>query len=230
VPAPSAPSIATAIRVAVVKSAVLRIQHQLALRHPGRRGALDERAAGDAGDGDVVLALAAGARLDQEAADRELALGQRPGPLVGALERGPHQHAAGQALGRAERRHHHVDRLPGAGERRQLGGDRDDRDVLGAQLLGADLDVEAAEHLGHRAAHDRRAGVVAGAGQAGHQADADQLVLAHTLDGRQVLDALGARRRAGRHGADAQRQREPPPRDHHGHTRASRRLPQPRRC
>jgi hypothetical protein len=64
------------------------------------------------------------------------------------------------------------------------------RHVAGANLLAADIDAEPLEHalqglLGERRVVERIAGTV----EADHEAIANQLVLANTLDIREVLDA-----------------------------------------
>ena len=111
---------------------------------------------------------------------------------VGAEQRRHQQGAALQALGVADRRDGDVDARALRAEGRQVGRHHHGGDVAGAQRLAADVDAEAFQHrlqrlLGERDVVER----VAGAVEADDEAVADQLVLPHALDAREILDARG---------------------------------------
>ncbi|MNT56095.1 hypothetical protein D3C72_1933750 [compost metagenome] len=79
------------------------------------------------------------------------------------------------------------------------------RDVLQLHVadVGRHLDAELGQHVVEGLQGEGRlGGLVAGAVQAHHQAVADQLVVPHALDARQVLEALGL------HGARGEQQAE----------------------
>ncbi len=166
--------------------------------------ALDNGAVGDAADRGHALGDAGGRAFGREAADRQGALSHRIDVAVGAEQGGDQQGAALQALGIAERGDGDVD--PGAlgAERRKIAGDHHGGDVAGADGGAADVDAHAFQHrlqrlLGERNVVQR----IAGAVEADDEAVTDQLILAHALDVREILDP---RRRAGR--SVQQQQRE----------------------
>ena len=96
----------------------------------------------------------------------------------------------------AERRHRDVHAGALGAERRQVAGDHDGRDVAGADGGAADVDAHAFQHRLQRllGEGDVVEGV-AGAVEADDEAVADQLVLPHAFDVREILDP---RRRVGR--------------------------------
>ena len=174
-------------------------QREPQVRQPVEREidlALDDRAVGDAADGRHAAHDLGGLALGLEAADRERALRHRIDVAVGAEQRRDQQRAALQALGVAERRDGDVDAGALGAEGRQVRRHHHGGDVAGAQRLAADVDAEPLQHrlqrlLGERDVVER----VAGAVEADDEAVADQLVLAHALDVREVLDARGGARR-----------------------------------
>ena len=94
-----------------------------------------------------------------------------------------------------------IDPAAGWEKARQLGGDHHRGDVAGIQprLIVPGIDPQAFQHADQRLpGEDRVSQPVPGAGQADHQAVADQLVLANALDIGDVLDAhLGVGRQSG---------------------------------
>ncbi|KAG1197323.1 hypothetical protein G6F35_012832 [Rhizopus arrhizus] len=158
------------------------------------RGAVGNAA--DAGhvhrDAGTVLALRT------EAADDQVALGDRVDLAIGTAQRSHQQRAATQGHRIADRGHGDVDRLARLGERRQFGMDRHRRHVLQLRVdVRRHIDAELAEQV-LQALHGERclAGAVTAAIQAHHQAVAHQRIAAHATDLGQVLDALGAGRRS----------------------------------
>ncbi|MCY1414200.1 hypothetical protein D9M71_296430 [compost metagenome] len=167
--------------VALVEAARHRALHRGAGRHA---------AGGRHVDGDFRTVAALGI----EAADDEVALGDGVGLAVDTLQLGHQQAAAAQALGVADGGNGDVDGLAGLGERRQVGvhGDRGDVLQLHVAHVRRHLDAELRQHVVEGLQGERRLrGLVAGAVEADHQAVADQLVVAHALDGGDVLQAFG---------------------------------------
>ena len=106
-------------------------------------------------------------------------------------QRGDQQRAAGEILGVAHGGGGDIDPLAGMDEGRQIGGDHDGGDILGLQLRGQRLGVDAkpAQHADQGLlGEDRILQAVAGVVEADHQAVADQLVVANALNVRDVLD------------------------------------------
>jgi hypothetical protein len=128
-----------------------------------------------------------------ETADEEVALGDRVGALVGALEDRLDQYAAGQAARIADRRDGHVDLGARLGKRRQRRGHRDRGHVAQAQLLRVDLHPQAPQHREDRLLRERNGEVVARAGEAGHDSEADELVVARARHVGEVAEPLGPR-------------------------------------
>ncbi len=146
---------------------------------------------------------AAGA-LGAQAADHQVALGQRIDLAVGRAQRRQQQRAAAQALGVAERGHRDVDGLALAVARREDRADHHGGDVLGLGVgaLGQ-LDAELLEQVGDRLAGrlDLRAVARAVAGRPrGRSRSAGSRA---RLRPDEVAQAL---RRQGRCGAQAQRE------------------------
>ncbi|ABA50544.1 hypothetical protein BURPS1710b_0470 [Burkholderia pseudomallei 1710b] len=215
-----------ALRGAVIHVVQLQLQHAVHLRDRVRHRALDDRAAGDAAGRELVHLHAAAVRARARAAHRHVALRERVHLAVGALQRREQQRAAAQALRIAERRYRHVDRLTRPRERRQRRRHHHRGDVLQlhvrhrrrAAAVGravVDRDAEVREHVRERLRRERRLHrLVARAVEADDEAVADQRVVAHALDLREVLQALRARRGG--------RERE---REHARGERAARRRP-----
>ena len=143
-----------------------------------------------------------GLALGGEAGDEDRALRDRIDLAVGGLQRRHDQRAAGERCGVAERGDVDVDARARLDEGRQVGGDDDGRDVLGARAAAFAGDAEIFQHGADRLLGEGRvAQAVAGALQADDQAVADQLVVARALQLGDVLDARrrpAGRQRAGR--------------------------------
>ena len=176
-----------------------------ALVEPGIHGAFHRGPAGDASDrrnvDHRVRAVRAG---HAKSAHRQIALGHGIDLSIGTQQRHHDQRSAAQGLGLADGRDGHVKALAGLGHRRQLGRDHDRGGVAGGRVDARRQ--RQAEAIGH-AAHGQRGilqVVVAGSGQAHHDAIAGQLVGAQALERSQILDALGLDRL--RCGTDCQQQ------------------------
>ncbi|KAG1440542.1 hypothetical protein G6F57_018988 [Rhizopus arrhizus] len=99
-------------------------------RERGGHAALDNGARADAAAVQLVDLHAGTARGSAGPAHQDVALGDGVDLAVRALHGRHQQGAAAQALGVAHRRHHHVQRLAGPGERGQGSRDHDRRHVL----------------------------------------------------------------------------------------------------
>ena len=128
------------------------------------------------------------------ATHEQAALRHGIGLLIGSLEDGLHEDAAGEAPRVADRRHGHVDLGARLREGREGRRDGDRGDVAEPELAGADLDPQPAEHREHRLLGEGDHDVVAGAGEAGHDAEPDELVLARTGQVDEVAQVVGLRR------------------------------------
>jgi hypothetical protein len=119
------------------------------------------------------------------------------------------QRAAAQALGIGDGIHGDVDGLTGLDEGRHDGMDRHGRDVLELRSDGrGHYHAQLSQHVQQRLdGEGRLAGLVAGAVQADHQAISDELVGAHALHLRHVLDTFGM----DEGGGQPKRQREAEP-------------------
>ena len=202
---------------------VLQLENQHPARPEGaRRFELDDRPVGDPpGRGDA-LAVGLGRARRRGARHRDGALRHRMGLAVATHHR-RHDQGPAEERGRvAQRRHGDVERLAAPRQRRQLGGDDDGRDVAVAQRDVADVDAHAVEHrLDGLLGEGRVAHRVARAEQAHHEAVADELVLAHAAERRDVLDADGGpgrhrgaeQRRGGQQGQDEAAHQPAPPLD-----------------
>ncbi|MCY1430831.1 hypothetical protein D9M71_467870 [compost metagenome] len=180
------------LRHAEVRLLELQLEHAALVAELQRHLALDRGAAADPPAGLLVDLHAAATGLGPGAANQQVALGQRIGFAIGALERGHQQGAAAQAAGIADRGHHHIQSLPRPDESRQLRGDHHRGDVaqlhVGARRHG---DAQLRQHVGQALAGERCLhGLVAGAIQAHHQAVADQGVAAHAGKFSQIAQAL----------------------------------------
>ncbi|MNM96126.1 hypothetical protein D3C81_1085920 [compost metagenome] len=175
----------------------------VALVETARHRALDGGAGRNAPGGRHVDGdLRAITALGIEAANDKIALGDGVGLAVDTLQLGHQQAAAAQALGVADGRHGDVDGLPRLGEGRQVGmhGNRGNVLQLHVTHVRRNADAELGEHVVEGLQGERRLrGLVASAVEADHQAVADQLVVAHALDGGDVLQALGVSRQAKQH-------------------------------
>ncbi|MNZ77602.1 hypothetical protein D3C78_961500 [compost metagenome] len=141
-------------------------------------------------DGDLRAIAAFGI----EAADHQVALGDRIDVAVDTLERRHQQAAAAQALGVADRGHGNVHHLAGLGEWRQVGMHRHRSDVFQLHVAGAGghFDAELRQHVVERLQGEwRLGGLVTRAVEPHHQAVTDQLVGTHARDTGDVLQALG---------------------------------------
>ena len=179
--------------------------------------ALDDRAVRDAPDGRHAARDLCGIAFGREPADRERALPDRIDIAVGAEQRRDQQRAALQAFRVAHRRDGDVDARALRPEGGQVGGHHDGCDVAGAQRLAADVDAEALQHrlqrlLGEGDVVER----VAGAVEADDEAVADELVLAHALDAREILDPRGGVGWRGRAQPEDDRERGNPGSQPHG--------------
>ncbi|VFT41632.1 Uncharacterised protein [Pseudomonas aeruginosa] len=180
----------------------VEVQRQaVALVEAARHRAFDGGAGRDTSGGRYVDGdLRAVAAFGVEAADHQVALGDRVDLAVDTFQRSHQQAAAAQALGVADGRHGDVDRLARLGERRQVGMHRYRGDVLQLHVadVGRHLDAELRQHVVEGLQGERRLrGLVAAAAQADHQAIADQLVGPHALDAGDILQPLGLGRAGG---------------------------------
>ncbi|MNV42535.1 hypothetical protein D3C71_1342130 [compost metagenome] len=166
----------------------------------GRQLALNGGAVADAPTGQLVNLYAAATGRSAGSADQHVALRQRVNLIIYPFQRRHQQSAATQALGVTHGGHHHVDILPGARKRRQLGGDHDRRHVfqlhVGARWHG---DTQLRQHVaqalgGERGLH----GLVTGTVQPHHQSVTDQRVIAYALHRDQIANALRRGRQAQR--------------------------------
>jgi hypothetical protein len=162
--------------------------------------ALDDGAARDLGRRRGALGDALALARGGEAADRHRTLRHRIDLAVRAHQRRDQQRAALQALGVAERADRHVDPRTMARARRQGSRHHHGGDVVGLHVGAADVDAQALQHSFQALASERRiAQRITGAGQADHQAVADQHVVAHALEVGDVLDARAGLGRGGAH-------------------------------
>jgi hypothetical protein len=160
--------------------------------------ALDDGAARDAGRGRHAAGHPLGRTLGLKAARGKRTLGHRVDLAIRTEERGDEQRATGQRLGVTQCAGRDVDPRTLTGERRQGRRHHDGSDVLGVEVGAAGAHAQALEH-GNEAllGEVRVAQGVAGAVQADDEAVADEHVVAHALEARDILDAHGAARRGG---------------------------------
>ncbi len=154
--------------------------------------------------GTLTVSFEPSVAFDAEAADDEIALRNGVDLSVEAVQRRDQQRAAAQTLGIGDGVDGDVDGLPGLDEGRQHRVHRHRRHVLQLRRdVGRHRDAELRQHVVQRLHGERRlAGLIAGAVQTHHQPIAHQLIGAHALDLRQILDALGLRgRRRGQQSA-----------------------------
>ena len=182
---------ASAILTAVEKSAFRSCRTRCRLVGETRLHlALDDGAVGHAAGRRHALRERFGIALGGEAGDGHRALRDGVDLAVRGLHRRHDQRAAGERGGVAERGDADVDARAGLDEGRQIGGDDDGRDVLGARAAAFAGDAEIFQHGADRLLGERRiAQAVAGPLQPDDQAVADQLVVARALQLRDVLDA-----------------------------------------
>jgi hypothetical protein len=173
----------------------IEVQRQrVALIEATRHRSLDRGTTGDASsrrriDGNARSIGATGVK----AADNQVALSNGIDVAIDPLQGRHQQAAAAQTLGITDGRYGDVDGLPRLGEGWQLGMNRHRGDVLQLDIAaGRHLDAELRQHV-VEGLHGERClgGLVTAAIQANDKAIADQLVAAHTVNGRDILQPLG---------------------------------------
>ena len=182
-------------RVAVVKSGSLRLR---TIESPcascvGTARSTVAPFGNSSGARHVDRELRAIISLDAEAADDQIALGDGVDLPVEPVQGREQQRAAAQTLGVGDGIDGDVDGLSRLDERRhhRMHGHRRHVLELRIDVRGHD-DAQLGEHVLERLdGEGRLAGLIAGAVEPDHQPVADELVGAHALHLRHVLDALG---------------------------------------
>jgi hypothetical protein len=130
--------------------------------------------------------------LGSEARHDDGALSDRVDLTVGTGERRHDQRTAAQGGCIAQRTDVHVDAAARAGKGRQVGSNHHSRRILRIGLTALRGNAKILQHRAHGLFRERRGTeAIAGALETDDQAIADQLVVASSLQGRDVLDSRG---------------------------------------
>ena len=156
----------------------------------------------DSSRGWMVHLLARAGAANRIATHRDGALGRGVDLPVRAVEWSEQKLAAFQTLGIADRGNRHVHLGAGPRERRQAGGHKHRRHILDHRRRGRDLRPHALHNVGQGLGREYGLLAVPGLREPHHHAVADQGILPHPFNARQIadfdLDRFVRRKRSGK--------------------------------